>query len=91
MTLASARALTNAGFLTVEDLQSVTSLELAMIPRIGAKSLAVLYELKGERVPDVAVFCSKAKRFHSMLGTTGGIEALTQPVVPLIERAAGHD
>jgi hypothetical protein len=43
--------LTNAGFLTVEDLQSATSRELAMIPRIGAKSLSLLNELKGEKVP----------------------------------------
>ena len=72
LTLASARALTNAGFLTVEDLQSVTSLELAMIPRIGAKSLALLYELKGEKVPDVARLCGKAKRFHSILNPGTG-------------------
>ena len=58
--------------LTVEDLQSANSLELAMIPRIGAKSLALLYELKGEKVPDVPVLCGKAKRFRSMLGTSGG-------------------
>ena len=89
--LASARALANAGVLTVEDLQSANSLELAMIPRIGAKSLALLYELKGEKVPDVPVLCGKAKRFRSMLGTSGGIEALTQTVAPLTERAAEHD
>ena len=66
LTLGSARALTNAGILTVEDLQSANSLELAMIPRIGAKSLALLYELKGEKVPDVAQLCGKANRFHSI-------------------------
>ena len=69
MTLASARALTNAGFLTVEDLQSVTSLELAMIPRIGAKSLSLLHELKGEKVPEVARLYSKAKRLRSILNS----------------------
>ncbi len=53
LTLASARALTNAGFLTVEDLQRAHTTELAMIPRIGAKSLAFLCELKGEKLPDV--------------------------------------
>jgi hypothetical protein len=47
LTLASARALANAGVLTVEDLQGANSLELAMIPRIGAKSLALLYKLQG--------------------------------------------
>jgi hypothetical protein len=61
LTLASA----NAGFLSVEDLQSVTSLELAMIPRIGARSLSLLNELKGEKVPDVARLY--AKRLRSIL------------------------
>jgi hypothetical protein len=50
--LASARALTNAGFLTVADLQSVQAADLAMIPRIGSKSLAILCELKGEKASD---------------------------------------
>jgi hypothetical protein len=62
LTLASARALTNAGFLTVEDLQSAHTLELAMIPRIGAKSLATLYKLKGETMPDVRMQYGRAKR-----------------------------
>jgi hypothetical protein len=61
LTLASARALANAGVLTVEDLQSANSLELAMIPMIGAKSLVLLYELKGQKLPDVAVLCGKAQ------------------------------
>jgi hypothetical protein len=65
--------LANAGVLTVEDLQSANSLELAMIPMIGAKSLVLLYELKGEKVPDVAVLCGKAKHLRSILGLgTGG-------------------
>ena len=72
LTLGSARALTNAGILTAEDLQSANILELAMIPRIGAKSLALLYELKGEKVPDVARLCGKAKRFHSILNPRNG-------------------
>ena len=46
LTLGAGRALANAGFLTVEDLQSARIFELAMIPRIGAKSLAILYELR---------------------------------------------
>ena len=62
-TLASARALTNAGFLTVEELQSAHTLELAMISRIGAKSLALLCELKGAKLPDVEMLHRKAKRF----------------------------
>jgi hypothetical protein len=72
LTLGSARALTNAGILTVEDLQSANSLELAMIPRIGAKSLALLYELKGEKVPDVAALCGKAKHLRSVLSLGAG-------------------
>ena len=73
LTLASARALANAGILTEEDLRSANSLELAMIPRIGAKSLALLYELKGEKVPDVPRLCGKAKYLRSILrlGTSG--------------------
>jgi hypothetical protein len=69
LTLASARALTNAGFLAVEDLQSVTSLELAMIPRIGAKTLSLLHELKAEKVPDLARLYAKAKRLRSILNS----------------------
>jgi hypothetical protein len=72
LTLASARALANAGFLNIKDLQNASSLELAMIPRIGAKSLALLYELKGEKVPDVARLCGKAKYLRILdLGTSG--------------------
>ena len=87
LTLASARALANAGVLTVEDLQSANSLELAMIPRIGAKSLALLYELKGEKVPDVELLCGKAKHLRSILGLRTGGKAATsdgvlQPVDP---------
>ena len=72
LTLASARALANAGILTDEDLRSANNLELAMIPRIGAKSLALLYELKGEKVPDVAVPCGKAKHLRALGLGTGG-------------------
>ena len=44
-----------------------------MIPRIGAKSLALLCELKGEKLPDVEMLHRKAKRFQSFLspGTVG--------------------
>jgi helix-hairpin-helix protein len=77
LTLASARALANAGVLTVEDLKSENSLELAMIPRIGAKSLAILYELKGEKVPDVAVLYGKAKHLRSILSLGNGVPAAT--------------
>lgn len=43
--LGTARALVNAGFVDVEDLQSVAYWELASIPRVGRKSLAILLEL----------------------------------------------
>ena len=44
--LAAARALVNAGILTVEDLQTAGDLELASIPRIGSKSIAMLSKLR---------------------------------------------
>jgi len=82
--LASARALANAGFLTVDDLQSANSLELEMIPRIGAKSLALLYELKGERC--LTLRCCAARPSTSIVGL--GIDgpaansgALLQPLL----------
>ena len=61
-----------------------------MIPRIGAKSSALLYELKDEKVPDVAVLCGKAKHLHSILSLgTGGPAAssgaLLPPVAPSSE------
>ena len=50
--LGSARALVNAGFLTVEDLHTAHDLELATIPRIGAKSLAIISGLLGREIPN---------------------------------------
>ena len=46
LTLGASRALANAGFLTVEDLRGAQAHELAMVPRIGAKSLAILDSLR---------------------------------------------
>lgn len=40
--LGAARALANAGFLNVDDLHSANVWELANIPRVGRKSLAIL-------------------------------------------------
>ena len=51
LTLGTARALVNAGFLTVEDLQTAQDLELATIPRVGPKSLAILYRLMEREMP----------------------------------------
>jgi hypothetical protein len=45
--LSTGRALANAGFLKVDDLHSAHDLELATIPRVGRKSLAILYGLMG--------------------------------------------
>jgi hypothetical protein len=45
-TLSAGRALANAGFLSVQDLQNAQTYELAMVPRIGAKSLALLASLR---------------------------------------------
>ena len=74
--------------LDIRDLQNASSLEFAMISRIGAKSLALLYELKGEQVPDVARLCGKAMRFRNMLnsgtdGSSGGRGVLKPPIAPL--------
>jgi len=52
LALGTARALVNAGFLTVEDLQTAHDLELATIRRVGPKSLAILYVLMGRKMPD---------------------------------------
>ena len=49
--LGTARALANAGFLSVDDLRSAHDLELATIPRVGLKSLAILYGLMGRAMP----------------------------------------
>jgi hypothetical protein len=48
LSLATARALVNSGFLTMDDLNMASDLELETIPRIGPKSLAILSELKRE-------------------------------------------
>ena len=46
--LGTARALANAGYRTVKDLQSVPLSELAAVPRVGQKSLTILMGLCGE-------------------------------------------
>ena len=46
--LGTARALANAGFLKVDDLHSASVSELANIPRVGRKSLAILYRFMGQ-------------------------------------------
>ena len=45
--LGAARALANAGFLKVDDLLLANASELARIPRIGRKSLTILYGFMG--------------------------------------------
>jgi hypothetical protein len=47
LTATAAQALVHNGFLTLDDLEGAHDLELATIPRIGGKSLAVLYGLMG--------------------------------------------
>jgi Helix-hairpin-helix domain len=54
LTLGTARALANAGFLTIDDLQTAQDLELSTIPRVGPKSLSILYKLMGREIPEVA-------------------------------------
>ena len=45
--LGTARALANAGFLRMDDVISAPAVELAQVPRVGPKSLAILYGLMG--------------------------------------------
>lgn len=52
ISLGTARALVNAGFLTVDDLSTAHDFELATIPRVGPKSLALLYGLMGRKMSD---------------------------------------
>ena len=47
LTAAAARALVHNGFLNLADLQGAHDLELATIPRLGRRSLAVLHGLMG--------------------------------------------
>jgi hypothetical protein len=49
LTLGTARALANAGFLTIEDVQAVPIWELAALPRVGGKSLTVLSKLVAQQ------------------------------------------
>jgi DNA-directed RNA polymerase alpha subunit len=51
LTLRSSRALVNNGIVTLDDLYQAHDLELATIPGVGQKSLAVLYALMGREVP----------------------------------------
>ena len=52
MSIGTARALVNAGFLTLDDLHTAHDFELATIPRVGPKSLAILYGLMGRKMSD---------------------------------------
>jgi helix-hairpin-helix protein len=52
LSLGTARALVNAGFLTLDDLYTADDLELANVPRVGPKSLVILYALIGRTMPD---------------------------------------
>ena len=52
LSLGTARALVNAGFLTLDDLHTAHDFELATIPRVGSKSLAILYGLIARKMPD---------------------------------------
>jgi hypothetical protein len=61
LALGSARALVNAGFLNVEDLRTAHDIELATIPRVGPKGLAVLYGLMGRAMPEVGMPFGKLK------------------------------
>lgn len=66
LTLGTARALANAGFLTVEDLQSVPAWEIAALPRVGKKSLTVLLKLIAQQ--DLG-------SLHQSLPSAGAVES----------------
>jgi hypothetical protein len=66
LSLGTARALVNAGFLTVDDLHTAHDLELATIPRVGAKSLAILYGLLGRKTPDAQRMRRKRQLTHPL-------------------------
>ena len=59
ISLGTARALVNAGFLTVDDLSTAHDFELATIPRVGPKSLALLYGLMGRKMSDAPKMSGK--------------------------------
>ena len=60
--LGAARALANAGFLKMDDLHLANASELASIPRIGRKSLIILYGFMGRAQghPRKALRCGTA-------------------------------
>ena len=74
--LGTARALVNAGFLTVDDLRAAPDLELAAIPRVGAKSLAILFGLMGREMPTVPKHRGDWRRANRAVGT---LNVLSQP------------
>ena len=51
LSLRAADALVDNGILTLDDLHRAHELELATIPSVGRKSLAVLYGLMGGELP----------------------------------------
>jgi hypothetical protein len=51
LSLRAARSLVTNGFLTLDDLHRAHDLELATIPCVGRKSLALLHELMGRELP----------------------------------------
>jgi hypothetical protein len=69
--LGTARALANAGVLTVDDLHSAHDLELATIPRVGPKSLAILCELMGRAMPGAQTRNAEAQKEKAPLARRG--------------------
>jgi hypothetical protein len=64
ISLGTARALVNAGFLTVDDLNTADDFELATIPRVGPKSLALLYRLMGRKMSNAPKMSGKQQLLH---------------------------
>jgi hypothetical protein len=71
LSLGTARALVNAGFLTIDDLHTADDLELATIPRVGPKSLALLYALMGRKMADAPRLSGKRQLLNGPPGQLG--------------------
>jgi hypothetical protein len=67
--LGTARALVNAGFFRVDDLHTAHRLELATIPRVGAKSLSVLYKLMGREMEEAQKIRWKRPPLNPVVGS----------------------
>jgi hypothetical protein len=66
--LGTARALVNAGFLTIDDLHTAHALELAIIPRVGPKSFAIICKLIGQEMDEAPKIRGKRQQLNPTVG-----------------------